>query len=66
MDRFESKGIVKPNIITGLPLKTLKEYGVKLAKIPEGFEVNRKVQRVLQKRLKQFLMEKILIGHASL
>ena len=49
---FESKGIVKPNIITGLPLKTLKEYGVKLAKIPEGFEVNRKVQRVLQKRLK--------------
>ena len=49
---FESKGIVKPNIITGLPLKTLKEYGVKLAKIPQGFEVNRKVQRVLQKRLK--------------
>ncbi len=49
---FESKGVVKPNIITGLPLKTLKEYGVKLAKIPEDFEVNRKVQRVLQKRLK--------------
>ena len=49
---FESKGVVKPNIITGLPLKTLKEYGVKLAEIPEGFEVNRKVQRVLQKRLK--------------
>ena len=31
---FESKGIVKPNIITGLSLKTLKEYGVKLAQIP--------------------------------
>ncbi len=49
---FESKGIVKPNIITGLPIKTLKDFGVRLSEIPEDFEVNRKVQRVLQKRLK--------------
>ncbi len=49
---FESKGIVKPNIITGLPIKTLKDFGTRLSEIPEDFEVNRKVQRVLQKRLK--------------
>ncbi len=49
---FESKGVIKPNIITGIPVKNLKEFGVKLSQIPEGFNVNRKVQRVLQKRLK--------------
>ena len=49
---FESKGVVKPNIITGIPIKTLKEFGVKLSQIPDHFNVNRKVQRVLQKRLK--------------
>ena len=49
---FESKGSIKPNTITGLPLKTLKEFGVKLAEIPEGFTINKKVQRVLQRRLK--------------
>ena len=49
---FESKGIVKPNIISGLPIKTLKDFGVKLSQIPEDFNVNKKVQRVLQKRLK--------------
>ena len=49
---FESKGIVKPNIISGLPVKTLKDFGVKLSQIPEDFNINKKVQRVLQKRLK--------------
>ena len=49
---FESKGAVKPNIISGLPIKTLKDFGVKLSQIPEDFNVNKKVQRVLQKRLK--------------
>ena len=49
---FESKGIVKPNIISGLPIKTLKDFGVKLSQIPEDFNINKKVQRVLQKRLK--------------
>ena len=49
---FESKGIVKPNIITGLPIKTLKDFGKKLSQIPEDFNINKKVQRVLQKRLK--------------
>ena len=47
---FESKGIVKPNIISGLPVKTLKDFGVKLSQIPEDFNINKKVQRVLQKR----------------
>ena len=56
---FESKGSIKPNTITGLPLKTLKEFGVKLAEIPEGFNINKKVQRVLQRRLKVFLKEGI-------
>ena len=49
---FESKGSIKPNTITGLPLKTLKEYGVRLTEIPSGFSINKKVQRVLQRRLK--------------
>ena len=46
---FESKGIVKPNIISGLPVKTLKDFGAKLSQIPEDFNINKKVQRVLQK-----------------
>ncbi len=49
---LESKGSVKPNIITGIPLKTLKEFGVTLTQVPEKFNINRKVQRILQKRLK--------------
>ena len=49
---FESKGLIKPNTVTGLPLKTLKEFGVKLAEFPENFNINKKVHRVLQKRLK--------------
>ena len=49
---FESKGLIKPNTVTGLPLKTLKEFGVKLTEFPENFNINKKVHRVLQKRLK--------------
>ena len=49
---LESKGSVKPNIITGIPLKTFKEFGVTLTQVPEKFNINRKVQRILQKRLK--------------
>ena len=33
-------------------MKTLKEYGVRLTEIPSGFSINKKVQRVLQRRLK--------------
>ncbi len=49
---YESKGIVKPNTITGLPLKTIREFGIKLTQVPDGFNINKKVNRVLQKRLK--------------
>ncbi|MBF97295.1 MAG: 2-oxoglutarate dehydrogenase E1 component [Alphaproteobacteria bacterium MarineAlpha9_Bin4] len=49
---FETKGTIKPNTITGLPIKTLKEFGVKLTELPENFNVNKKVYRVLQRRLK--------------
>ena len=46
---FESKGSIKPNTITGLPLKTLKEYGVRLTEIPSGF--------TLIKKYKEFFKE---------
>ena len=49
---FESKGLIKPNTITGLPSKTLKEFGIKLAEFPKDFNINKKVHRVLQRRLK--------------
>ncbi|MCB8840600.1 2-oxoglutarate dehydrogenase E1 component [Aurantimonas sp. VKM B-3413] len=38
--------------VTGVPMKTLKEMGAKLATVPEGFNVHRTIQRFLDNRAK--------------
>jgi len=49
---LEKKGEVKPMTVTGLSKKLLNDLGKKITKVPDSFDINKKVLRQLQKRNK--------------
>ncbi len=55
---LEKKGQKKPNTLTGLSKKLLKELGIKITTIPDDFNINSKVLRQFQKRYKNITEEK--------